>query len=194
MSKDSSLNPILCEYNKLAKEGRKLTETSTFVGGRVSVGEARVIKDFVCEVMTNPATGEKTPWLAVLFVDGTKISLRSLMGQPSLEGFTTEGALPVDEYTGSILPSGEKEVVTTSVAATCDLTDLRDRYIPPTWGVNDFLNNEAKSLIGKKCVYHGTALKQYTVKRPFGNQVPGGHAVITVNLWTVSLDEPTPNE
>lgn len=193
MSKDNSLNSVLCEYNKLAKEGRKITETTTFVSGAVSVGTARVIKDFVCEVLDNQATGEKTPWLAVLLEDGTKISLRSFMGQPSLEGFTTSGSLPVDEFTGAVLPSGEKEVVTTSVVATCDLNDLKVRYTPKTWGVNDFLNNEAPKLKGATVTYHGTALKPYVVRRPFGNQVPGGNAAITVHLWTVE-NAPTPVE
>lgn len=183
-TKDSKLNELVKEFNALAPQGRKLTETSTFVGGSVPVGTTRVVKNFSCEVYTSQ-DGVKHPWLAVRFTDGTAVSLRSLMGIPSLEGFTQTGVLPVDEYTGNTMPSGEREVVTREVAATSGDFNANECYKPASWCVNDFLNKEAEALKGAKVTYRGTALKPYVVRRPFGNQVPGGRAVISTDLWSV---------
>lgn len=184
-TKDASLNSIIKEFNELAPKGKKLTETSTFVGGSVPVGTARTIANFSCEVFTSKE-GVKHPWLAVRFTDGTAVSLRSLMGLPSMEGFSTEGVFSVDEFTGNTLPTGEKETTTREVEATAGEFDPAKRFVPSTWCVNDFLNEEAKMLIGAKVTYWGTALKPYTVRKPFDNQVLGGRAVISVGLWEVT--------
>lgn len=185
-TKDAELNALVKAYNELAPKGRKLDANTTFVGGSVPIGTTRIIKDFSCEVFASQ-DGTQRPWLAVLFEDGTKISLRSLMGLPSLEEFSTTESFPCDEFTGAVLPSGEKEQTTRQVKATAGSFDPANRYIPRTWCVNDWLNNEAKDLVGAKVTYHGTALKPYTVRKPFGNQVPGGKAVISADLWKVEL-------
>lgn len=184
-TKDSKLNSLVKEFNNLAPKGKAITETTTFVSGSVAVGISRTIEGYSCEVYTSQ-DGVKHPWLAVRFTDGTTISLRSLMGIPSLEGFTQEGALPVDEYTGNTLPNGEREVVTREITATSGDFNTEERYRPETYCINDFLNKEAEALKGATVTYRGTALKPYTVRRPFGNQVPNGRAVISVDLWEVT--------
>lgn len=193
--KDAQLNSLIKEFNELAPKGRKLSETTTFVGGAVPVGTTRKLKNFSCEMFTSK-DGIAHPWLAVLFEDGTKVSLRSFMGIPSLEGFSTEGEFPCDEFTGNTLPSGEREKTVLTINATAGGFDTTKRFAPRTWCVNDFLNNEAKSLVGAEVTYRGTALKSYTVRKPFGNQVPGGRAVISADLWTVEkvADASTPVE
>lgn len=192
-TKDGNLNFLIKEFNNLAPKGKSLTEKSTFVGGAVSIGTARTIVDFSCEVYTSQ-DGAKHPWLAVRFTDGTSISLRSLMGIPSLEGFTQTGTLPVDEYTGNVLPSGERETAIREVSATSGDFDAEARYKPNTWCINDFLNREADALKGRTVIYRGTALKPYTVRKPFGNQVPNGRAVISVDLWEVLPPKAAPAE
>lgn len=183
-TKDSSLNPLIREFNGLAPKS-KITETTTFVSGAVAVGTTRIIKEMSCEIYISQ-DGVRHPWLAVRFTDGTTISLRSLMGVPSLEGFTQEGELPVDEYTGNTLPNGERETASRKVAPTSEGFDVKNRYKPGTWCVNDYLNREADALKGAKVTYRGTALKPYIVRRPFGNQVPNGRAVISVDLWEIT--------
>lgn len=192
-TKDSNLNALVKAFNDLAPDSKKLGETSTFVGGSVAVGTPRTISGFSCEVFTR-ADGVKTPWLAVRFTDGTAVSLRSFMGIPSLEGFTTKGSLPVDEYTGNTLPNGEREAVTREITATSGDFNAEGRYKPETYCINDFLNKEAEDLKGATVTYRGTALKPYVVRRPFGNQVPGGRAVISVDLWTVEKVPTAPEE
>lgn len=182
-TKDVALNPLVREFNEYAPEGKRITETTTLVGSAVSVGTTRTIAGFSCEIFVTQ-DGVKHPWLAVRFTDGTKASLRSLMGLPSLEGFRTEGSLTVDEYTGGVSPEGEKERRERTISATADI-EASERYTPPTWCVNDFLNREAETLKGASVTYHGVAIREYTVHRPLGNQVPGGRAVISVDLWTV---------
>lgn len=195
-TKDSKLNSLVREFNELAPKGRKLDEGSTFVGGSVSVGTTRTIKKLSCEVFT-AQDGTNRPWLAAVFTDGTKVSLRSLMGLPSLDGFSATEAYPCDEYTGNTTVTGEREQTVRTVKATGGDFNLSARYTPRTWCVNDFLNNEANSLVGAKVTYRGTALKPYQVRRPFGNQVPGGRAVISCDLWEVEFPTspvPTPQE
>lgn len=184
--KDATLNALVKAFNEMAPKGRQLNENSTFVGGSVSVGTTRKIKEFSCEVFTSQ-DGISRPWLAVIFDDGTKCSLRSLMGLPSLEGFSTEEAYSCDEYTGNVLPSGEREQAVRNIKATASGFDIASRYTPHTWCVNDFLNTEAPKLKGASVTYRGTALKPYQVRKPFGNQVPGGRAVISCDLWEVEL-------
>lgn len=181
-TKDSKLNELVVKYNGYAPASKKLTETSTFVGGGVAVGTTRVIADFSCEVFTSQ-DGVNHPWLAAIFTDGTKVSLRSLMGLPSMEGFS-KNAAKVTEYTGEVLPNGEKATAERTVTATATI-NFDDRYKPSTWCVNDFLNTEAETLKGASVTYHGEALREYTVRKPFGNQVPGAKAVISCSLWTV---------
>ena len=182
--KDAVLNSIIIEFNKLAPKGRQIKETTTWVSGLVPIGTTRTIECFACEVYTSQ-DGVSHPWIAVRFTDGTAVSLRSLMGVPSMEGFATEGSYPCDEFTGNTLTTGEREQTTREAEATAGAFDPANRYVPTTWCLNDFLNEEANKLKGAKVTYRGTALKPYTVRRPFGNQVPGGRAVISVDLWEV---------
>lgn len=191
--KDTCLNSLIKEFNELAPKGRKLNEASTFVSGSVSVGTTRTLVRFSCEVFISQ-DGTNRPWLAVIFDDGTKISLRSFMGIPSLEGFSTTETFPVDEFTGNTLASGEREQTVRQVKATAESFNPASRYIPRTWCVNDWLNNEANRLVGAKVTFRGTALKPYQVRKPFGNQVPGGRAVITADLWEVELPTSAPTE
>lgn len=184
--KDAALNALIKAFNELAPKGKQLSESSTFVGGSVPVGTTRQIKCFSCEVFTSQ-DGTNRPWLAAVFSDGTKISLRSLMGLPSLEGFSTTGEFPCDEFTGNTLSTGEREQTVRTVAATAESFEVANRYTPHTWCVNDFLNTEAPKLKGASVTYRGTALKPYQVRKPFGNQVPGGRAVISCDLWEVEL-------
>lgn len=147
-------------------------------------GTEKKIASITCEVIVSKE-GVKTPWLALNFTDGTKTSLRSFMGLPSLQGFSEE-PVECDIYSGAILPNGERSTEKEIITPNCTFTNLEDRYKPSTWGVNDFISScFEKELKGRTATYHGFLAKSYKVRNPIGNQVAGGIACIKQAIWTV---------
>lgn len=142
-----------------AKQIAKLKERTVGNNG-YTVGQTFTLTGEIA-VKENEINGKTQVYIILKTKEGAELSLMSLMGVSSLNGYKFDKAYPVEFDV-----DGEKQ--TREVQSTMPEKDFKQAWVIPTRNLLELaamIADGTLPLAGKKAIFLGTAVKPYTAKQ-----------------------------
>lgn len=192
MAKDLSKSAIVSAYKQALGDKAEKLETKIIGNNGYSLGQ-EFHATGTLKVVEQEINGNKAVYVAVETTEGVDLSIKSLMGLSSLNGYHTQSPEGTEGFEHQWMDkASDKEYKSKMVApSVVEDFDFSEAFQPKSRNLLEFIAiaEEEELFKGKTIRYLGTVVRPYVAKKKseggFEHFKEGANRTISVKLWSV---------